>query len=435
MNPIVWILLGILLISLLFSTLNYALRDLSRSALEEALAIRGKSHRLDRIMAVRHDVSLVAAMIRLVANIALAALTMYALNNWFEGKIDPLWVLAITIVTASPLLLVFSITLPHAWARYGGEGMVARFWLTIEVLYRILFPLIRLMAALDELVRRVAGVSPLDEPEEAREDILDIVSDSAAEGAVDAEQMKMIAGVISFHTLQVGQIMTPRTDIIALDINASLREVRESTMKDGVSRVPVYEGTLDNIVGVLYAKDLLTLLANDSGTPVVFDIRKVMHPPMFIPRTKTLGELLREFRRQQIHMAIVLDEYGGTSGLVTTEDIVEEIVGDIQDEYEKAEPAALTRINETTVEVDGKVSLLELNRSLDISLPEDREFQTIGGYVVHALGTIPARGATLEADGLRLHVLEADPRRVKKIRLEVLPRQNRELLPNSSPAN
>jgi CBS domain containing-hemolysin-like protein len=144
-----------------------------------------------------------------------------------------------------------------------------------------------------------------------------------------------------------------------------------------------------------------------------------MRPPYFVPRTKPLRDLLREFRLQQVHMAVVLDEYGGTSGLVTTEDIVEEIVGDIADEYERPEADELRRVDERTVEVDARMAVSELNRELELSLPEDGDYQTIGGYVIATLGIIPAKGETLTGDGVVITVLDAEPRRVKKLRLEL----------------
>ena len=153
------------------------------------------------------------------------------------------------------------------------------------------------------------------------------------------------------------------------------------------------------------------------------DLRKMMRPALFVPRTKPLRDLLREFRLQQVHMAIVLDEYGGTSGLVTTEDSVEEIIGSIADEYERPAPAELKRIDERTVEVDAKMSIAEINRTLDITLPEDQDFHTVGGFVISALGAIPTKGERLMHEGIGITVLESEPRRVKKLKLE-LPERN-----------
>jgi CBS domain containing-hemolysin-like protein len=148
-----------------------------------------------------------------------------------------------------------------------------------------------------------------------------------------------------------------------------------------------------------------------------------MRPPLFVPQTKPLRDLLREFRIQQVHMAVVLDEYGGTSGLVTTEDILEEIVGDIADEYERPQARELLRIDERIVEVDARMNIAELNRELGLNFPEDGDFHTIGGFVISTLGTIPPKGEKLAHEGVAVTVLESEPRRVKKLRLE-LPERN-----------
>ena len=228
----------------------------------------------------------------------------------------------------------------------------------------------------------------------------------------------MIEGVFSFRDLQVGQIMTPRTDITGLEVNAGLNEIREKILKDGLSRVPVYENTLDNIVGILHAKDLLANLGAPE-TPV--QLRQVMRPAYFVPRTKPLRDLLREFRLQQVHMAVVLDEYGGTSGLVTTEDILEEIVGDIADEYERPQAQEIKRLDANTVEIDARMNITDLNRLLDLHLPEDQNYQTVGGFIIFTLGTIPAKGDTLTPESLVFTILDAEPRRIKRVKLQLPP--------------
>jgi len=199
-------------------------------------------------------------------------------------------------------------------------------------------------------------------------------------------------------------------------------DARDRILKEGLSRVPVFEGTLDNIVGILYAKDLLPFLniaGGTAGDDEKMQLRRILRPALFVPRTKPLRDLLREFRIQQVHMAVVLDEYGGTSGLVTTEDIVEEIVGSIADEYERPAPDELKRLDGRTAEVDARMNIPDLNRALGLALPEDGDYQTIGGFVLSTLGVIPVKGDALEHEGLRITVLDAETRRIKKLRLEL----------------
>src|SRR2546429_1539368 len=205
-------------------------------------------------------------------------------------------------------------------------------------------------------------------PEQIEKDILSVVEDGEKEGVVDMQERKMIESVIEFRDARVGQVMRPRPQIMGIELGASLIEVKRTLEESGHSRIPVYDGTIDHIVGILYARDLLKHLGLP---PEKFDIRSAIRPAFYVPETKPLRELLNDFRLQKVHIAIVLDEYGGTAGLVTIEDILEELVGDISDEHEPSAPAALRRINDHTWEADGRDYLDEVNAQLGLSSPED----------------------------------------------------------------
>lgn len=422
-----WVFVVSNIASLLFSTLSYALRTISRVQLEEALVIRRRTRAMEAILSTRFDLALTASILRLICNAAgIMAVGIYFLNLYTDGKPHPYAVFGWTVLVTVPAMMIFSVAIPQAWAKYAGESLVAMTWPILRAAHVLFWPLVRVLKVFDEIVRRLAGVSIGEEPETAAErvgeEILSMVAEGTAEGTVDEEQKKMIEGVISFRDQQVGQIMTPRTEIVAVDVNTPILEVRDRILKDGLSRVPVFDNSLDNVIGILYAKDLLQFLnvaGGTAGDDAQMELRKLIRPPLFVPRTKPLRDLLREFRIQQVHMAVVLDEYGGTSGLVTTEDIVAEIVGTIGDEYERPEPEELKRLDERTAEVDARMSISELNRSLDLSFPEDGDYQTIGGFVIATLGAIPPRGEKLTFEGIGITVLEAEPRRVKRLRLEL----------------
>ena len=181
------------------------------------------------------------------------------------------------------------------------------------------------------------------------------------------------------------------------------------------TRVPVYNGDLDNIVGILYAKDMLRHTAEEN-----IDVRSILRKCYFVPETKPLDDLLKEFKERKVHMAVVLDEYGGTAGLVTIEDVVEEIVGEIADEYDEKQPAGMQYISERSAEVDGRFRIDDINDELDIELPEDADYDTIAGFVFSELGRIPIVGETLEARDARFTVLAADERKIIKLRVDVL---------------
>ena len=405
----------------------------SRVDLEAHLVRRGRGAAFDEILRLRHEIALSSSTLRLLSNtLVVAALALY-FQLRYEGAdgapAHPVKIFTYALLFAVPAMLLVSVALPQAWARYGGDALIAALWPLIRVTHRLLYPLVAVMKVLDELVRRLAGVSLVEdgqeEAEQVEQEIMAAVSEGAAEGTVDEQQRKMIAGVISFRDLEVGDIMTPRTEISALDAaTATLAEIVEKATKEGLSRIPVYEHSLDNIVGIVYVKDFLSLLSDTAGAAPsgpgrTIDLRKLMRPPLFVPRTKPLRDLLREFLAQRVHMAIVLDEYGGTSGLVTSEDIIEQIVGDIADEYEKPVLPELKRLSARAVEVDARMNLAELNGALNLDLPEDQDFTTIGGFVISTLGAIPPKGERLEHNGLVITVLDSEPRRVKLLRLEL----------------
>jgi putative hemolysin len=232
----------------------------------------------------------------------------------------------------------------------------------------------------------------------------------------------MIESVIEFGETHAGEIMTPRTDIFALPVETPWEQACRQTFDAGHTRVPVYSGDLDNIIGILYAKDLLAHVGRSEPRA----LREIMRKPFFVPETKLLDNLLKEFKVRKVHLAVVLDEYGGTAGLVTIEDVLEEIVGDIADEYDRIPPALIHRVDPATLEVDGRVHIDDLNDALALAIPEDEDYDTVAGMVFSELGYIPKAGEQLEAHGARFTVLAADERKITKLRVKALPRADSE---------
>ena len=210
----------------------------------------------------------------------------------------------------------------------------------------------------------------------------------------------MIESVIQFHDTTAGQIMTPRPEIVGVEVGSTLAHVKEMLEESGHSRLPVFDGTLDHIIGVLHARDLLKHIGLPAGQ---FNVKSAMRPAYFVPETKPLRDLLADFRLQKVHLAIVIDEYGGTAGLVTIEDVLEELVGDIADEHEPVEPAMFKRLDDNSADVDARIYLDELNRLMGLNLPEDAGYDTLGGYVSTTLGKIPRGGDGLRARRCEVH--------------------------------
>ena len=249
-----------------------------------------------------------------------------------------------------------------------------------------------------------------DESSRMEEEIKTLMEENSENGQLDEAQKNMIDNVFEFDDRTVSEIMTHRTDCIVLNINDSLQEVLDLAIKHGYSRLPVYAEDIDDIVGVLYVKDLLVLLTQDEEARASFNVKKFMRKPVFVPFSRRCIDLFSDLTEQKVQMAIVVDEYGGTYGIVTMEDLLESIVGNMQDEYDN-EALEITETGENEYNVAGWVSIDELERLFDIELPEDAfESDTIGGVVTEILGKIPSSDekVIVEVEGIEITVLESN---------------------------
>jgi putative hemolysin len=428
-NPLPWVAVAAAALSGFFSLNSYALRGTSRRKLEAAFAGRTGRH-LNRLLEHLSELQMVCGLLRSLCHLTLLVILLW-LFEFEAGKPSILNILLAIALTAG-IISIFSMAIPHAWAHYAGPKVLAATAPILLALRRAMWPVVLVMRAFDVPIRRLTGI-PDPRPDQhdengndragAREtavkaEILHVASEGHAEGAVNPEEMDMIESVIEFGDQQAAEIMTPRTDMVALPVDASNEDIWKKVIHAGHTRIPVYDGDIDNIVGVLHAKDLLALADAEPA-----DLRPLMRKPFFIPETKRLDDLLREFKARKSHMAVVLDEYGGTAGLVTVEDLIEEIVGDISDEYDRPESVLMKRIDERTVEVDGRMHIDDLNDDLKLSLPEEEDYDTVAGFVFSELGVIPPVGATLSACGATFTVLAADDRKITRLRVELPARQ------------
>jgi CBS domain containing-hemolysin-like protein len=412
-------LLAILLVatsvSLFFATVSYALRDFSRVKLGEYLEMRGKARYLDLIVTHQQDLVFLTAAVRLLANV----LILLAMLRLLAGTNQSLrWQYLMATGLTLAITLLCSVAIPGAAARYAGETVIGACARGLNVLRICLMPVTILRHAVDDVIRRATGASDQAEPEEFEQEIMSAVEEGEKEGVVDEQEREMIESVIEFRDIQVGQIMTARPEIVALDAHSSLAEVKSALEESGHSRIPVYEGTLDHIVGILYARDLLKHLGLP---PEQFDIRSAIRAAIYVPESKPLRDLLKDFKAQKVHIAIVLDEYGGTTGLVTIEDILEELVGDIIDEHEPSEPAMLRKLDDHTFEADARMYIDDFNRLLGQSLPDDQGYDTLGGFISVAMGRIPSTGSAMEHGNMKITILDAEPQKVNRVRIQLTP--------------
>lgn len=407
-----------LLLSLFFSSLTYAMREFARGRLEEALARRGKSRWYEPTVEQSNDLIVTTAVGRLVSNLLVLIAVLHLFHH---TQISPAVQYFLAVLITAVLSMFFSVAIPHALSRHAGEGVIAAFVEFIHTWRKLLLPATSVINSIDSLIAKAARPqNPEDaadhKHDEMRQEIVSAVEEGQAGGFVDEAEKEMIRSVIEFKETTAGEIMTPRPEMTAIEATARLDAILQVIETSGLSRVPVYEGSLDHIVGLVYARDLLKFVGVNAAQ---FDVRPAMRHPFFVPASKTLRDLLNDFRHQKIHMAIVLDEYGGTAGLVTIEDVLEELVGEISDEHEPAEPAMLKRLGSDAAEADARIRIEELNQLLGLNLPDDVGYDTLGGYLSHAMGRIPAAGAVYNHPAARFTVLDAEPQRVNRVKIEV----------------
>ena len=250
------------------------------------------------------------------------------------------------------------------------------------------------------------------------EEIQAIIDESEEEGVIDEEEHEMIEKVLKFKNIIVKNVMTPRIDINALPDTASLKDTINLIIQKGHSRIPIYNKRLDNIIGIVYAKDLLKFWGKES-----LEFSEVMREPFFIPETKTVEDLLKEFRKKRIHIAIVIDEYGGTAGLVTIEDLIEEIIGEIEDEYDKIKSDEFVELKDGYYLINAQLEIEKLEEFFDVDVPKE-DYETVGGLIFHLLGRIPKPGEKIFFKGLNMIIEKATERRIELIKVKKVSTEN-----------
>ncbi|HHS97869.1 MAG TPA: HlyC/CorC family transporter [Chloroflexi bacterium] len=326
---------------------------------------------------------------------------------WAQGG-----ALTLILVGTTSLLLTFGQLVPEAVAAAHAERWALRLTWIVRLVQIALWPPVRLLVWFTNRLAAPFGGVPFSETSLiSEEEIKTLVDAGEEEGIIEEEEREMIYSIFAFGDTLAREVMVPRIDIVALDVDTPLPEAVERVVEAGHSRIPVYEGSIDNIVGLLYAKDLLAYL-RDGHTDL--SLREILRPAYFVPETKKVDDLLREMQQHRIHMAIVVDEYGGTAGLVTVEDILEEIVGEIQDEYDEEEPV-FEQIGEGEYIIDARMDLDDVNELLGTELSSEAG-ETLGGLIYCTLGKVPEPGDRLQVDGLEIEVLTVKGRRIGKVR-------------------
>ena len=400
----------------------------SRSRLEEICSRRGREDRLGEIL--RHDdaVAVAADSLGVLSVAVLLILAGSGLREMLVPGPRQLEAIPFTVRFLGVLiglgggLLAALVWIPRSIASVWAEPFLFFFWPVLEALRKVLSPLLAVADIWELVVRRLAGRTTEPDSEFFGDEIRTVFNEGEREGLLAEEEREMIESVIELRDADVAEIMTPRTDMVSLHASASLEDSRQIILEAGHSRIPVHRETLDDVIGILYAKDLLPYLGDSEQAKP--SLEEVLREPLYVPETKGLASLLQEFRQKHVHMAIVLDEYGGVAGLVTIEDILEEIVGEIVDEFDKDLEEPLRQLEPGVVEIDARLHIDELNEALHLNLPEDADFDTVGGFVFSAMGRIPEADEEFTYENIRFTILDVGKRTIERIRVEVEQKSN-----------
>ncbi|MES2210424.1 MAG: hemolysin family protein [Chloroflexota bacterium] len=341
------------------------------------------------------------------------------LEAWFR-TIAPLapyaGAVALLIVTAllSFFTIIFGELVPKTLALAYTERIALLLAGPVDLLGRILGPIVWALTKITSGVNRILGVRDIDPDVISTEELKLLVERGGEQGVLEAEEEQMINAVIELGGRRVHEVMVPRVSIVGIRVTASFEDAIDIVVEEGHSRIPAYEESIDEVVGILYAKDLLPYLKSDAAPRP--SLRTLLRAPVLVPESMTIDDLLHELQRRKVHIAIVLDEYGGTAGIVTIEDLLEEIVGEIQDEYDVEEPMVV-RLSDDEARIDGRADVDELRELFDIQLDleDEEEYDTIGGLLYHRISGVPSPGDKIEVDGLTLTVETTDGRRVGKV--------------------
>jgi putative hemolysin len=339
-------------------------------------------------------------------NIGAAALAATVAEQFFGAR----WGLVAEILGMIIVLTTLGEVLPMTLAVKHPERFLAIAGWPVGWLERLLTPVRAVLAGLSALTVRLIGRDRAPQPELTTEELRTLVDVGASEGVVERDEREMIHKVFQLEDTLVRSVMVPRTDMFCLDVETPVADILPALRENVHARVPVFEGTIDVIIGILYTKELLPYV---NGLPMGFDLRAQLHPPYFVPETKRADQLLQEFQAKKLHLAIVVDEYGGTAGLVTLEDLIEELVGEIADEFDEPE-RLIQRVDDTTYRVSGKLPIEQLNALTGMEI-SNTTYDTVGGWVLDLFGRVPRKAERVRTPELTVTVERVERTRVVEV--------------------
>lgn len=338
-----------------------------------------------------------------------------SLNIAAKYGLNETLVATVTAVIITFVIIVFGEISPKVFAIHNTEKLGLKLVGPIVMIYKAIKPVTTVFVKISNLTIKLAGGKPSESiPIVSSKDISTVIDVSMEEGFISQQEKAMMSRILELDELQVKQVMIPRTAVSAIEISMDQEKLLDLVVEEGYSRMPVYKGNMDHVVGILYTKDMLNMVKN-RGLIIFQDLIRV---PYFVPESKKVSELLKEFKKGKIHMAIVVDEFGGTAGVVTLEDILEEIVGEIQDEYD-VEEKEVERGEDGCYNVRGRVEISKLNEDYGLELPEEENINTIGGLVARLADRVPKAGESINLGSTVFTVMKSDARKIERVRIDV----------------
>ena len=415
----------LLLISAFFSgseTAFFSLKYSERRKLkEEGKTSRAARSALDLLIRPRR--LLISILIgNTIVNVSAATVAAFFTHRIMQNTALADWSFLFDVVIVTAVILLFSEIMPKIVAVKRPLSFAINASQSLKIFIIVISPISFLFEQLAQGFAKISG-SQKEVPFVNEDELKTLIEVGEEKGTLDKSEREMIHSIFEFRETMAREIMVPRMDMVAVEKDTPIHDVLTLVKAEGHSRIPIYKETIDNIIGILYVKDLLAYSKDQNKTKGLTELSR---KPYFVPESKLIDELLREFQKERIHMAVVVDEYGGTAGLVTLEDVIEEIVGDIRDEYDQEKPLVKS-VGKNEWLVDGKIDIEELNEQLNLSLPSEEDFESLGGFIFSQLGAIPREKEIVQFEDFEFMVEKVVGRRIKSVRIiQKEPKENTE---------
>ena len=404
-------------LSAFFSSSEIAMFKLPRHRLESLVSDgRPGAKTVYRLKEDPHRLLVTILVGNNVVNVAMSSIATALLALWVSQAAS----VALVTFGITALVLLFGESAPKSYAVEHTESWALRIARPLKLSEQLLWPMVVTFDRLTRMVNKLTGgQATLESSYVTRSDIQDLIATGEREGVIEEDEREMLQRIFRFNQTIAKEVMTPRLDMTAVPVEADIEEALQTAVQSHHARLPVFEGSLDNVIGVLHIRDLVRDYLYGEADPDALDLRDLIEPTLHVPESKNVDELLSEMQERRVHMSIVIDEFGTTEGLITMEDMVEEIVGEI---LEGEEEIPIEIINEDTAIFQGEVNIDEVNETLDIELPEGEEFETIAGFIFNRAGRLVDEGEIITYDGVEIYVEHVEKTRIMKVRVIVTER-------------